>query len=232
VLIIEDEPGIVDFLQLGLGYEGFRTQSATDGATGLQMALADPPDLVILDLMLPGLSGFEICRRLRAASGVPVIMLTARDELDDRVRGLDLGADDYLTKPFQFKELAARVRAVLRRQGSVPPAPAAGAAAAPLHLQDISLDPASHEVQRAGHPVELSVREHELLALFMRHPNQVLPRETILNRVWGYDFLGDDNIIEVYVRYLRQKLGEPNPITTVRGVGYVMKAQPRETTDA
>ncbi|MGI8589268.1 MAG: response regulator transcription factor [Chloroflexia bacterium] len=222
VLIIEDEPGIVDFLRLGLGYEGFRTQSAADGAAGLQMALDDPPDLVILDLMLPGLNGFDLCRRLRQVSRVPVIMLTARDDLDDRVQGLDLGADDYLTKPFQFKELAARVRAVLRRKSG----PADGHPPNLLQLQDITLDPDSHEVHRGGRPVSLSLREYALLELFMRHPNQVLTRAMILDRAWGYDFMGEGNIIEVYVRYLRRKLGEPNPIGTVRGVGYVMRSRP------
>jgi two-component system response regulator MprA len=230
LLIIDDEPGIRDFLALGLGYEGFRTEGAADGAAGLQMALADPPDLIILDLMLPRLDGFELCRRLRQVSGVPIIMLTARDEVDDRVQGLDLGADDYLTKPFQFKELVARVRAVLRRRGAlVPIAQASGAAALPvLRLQDITLDLGTREVYRGDQLIALSAREHALLELLMRHPNQVLPRETILDRVWGYDFGGDGNIIEVYVRYLRQKLGPPNPIGTVRGVGYVMKSRPSE----
>jgi two-component system response regulator MprA len=230
VLIIDDEPGIVDFLSLGLGYEGFRCASAADGPTGLHLALTDPPDLIILDLMLPRLDGFTLCRRLRQASGVPVIMLTARDDLDDRVQGLNLGADDYLTKPFQFKELVARVRAVLRRHGrggDGDPRPLVPALP-PLQVQDISVDPAAREVRRAGQPVALSGREYALLELLMRHPNQVLPRETILDRVWGYDFGGDGNIIEVYVRYLRQKLGPPNPIQTVRGVGYVMKTRREE----
>jgi two-component system, OmpR family, response regulator MprA len=225
VLIIDDEPGIVDFLALGLGYEGFSTTSAPDGEAGLRMALASPPDIIILDLMLPRVDGFEFCRRLRTVSGVPVIMLTARDEVDDRVRGLDLGADDYLTKPFQFKELVARIRAVLRRHGNLRDYSDKGAPAL-LQVGDITLDTGLHEVRRAGKPIPLTPREFDLLELLMGHPNQVLTRESILDRVWGYDFMGDDNVIEVYVRYLRQKLGPPGLIHTVRGIGYIMKTQP------
>jgi DNA-binding response OmpR family regulator len=231
VLIVDDEPGILDFLSMGLGYEGFEVRCAADGVAGLQMALAERPNIVVLDLMLPLIDGFELCRRLRQVSGVPVIMLTARDELDDRVRGLDLGADDYLTKPFQLKELAARIRAVLRRHAPSQ-APLAGSGlGVPVRLGDITLDPASREVHRSGRPVALTVREYDLLELLMRHPNQVLTRETILDRVWGMEFAGDDNIIEVYVRYLRQKLGAPDPISTVRGVGYMMKAPARKEGD-
>ncbi|NWJ47701.1 MAG: response regulator transcription factor [Chloroflexi bacterium] len=227
ILVIDDEPGIVDFIELGLGYEGYEVLTASDGKTGLQLALSEIPDLIILDLMLPGIDGFELCQKLRQTSKVPVIMLTARDELDDRVRGLDLGADDYLTKPFQFKELAARIRAVLRR-GSNSPEESSEKGSKLLQVQDITLDPALREVRRDSTRIELSLREYELLELLMRHSNQVLPRDTILDRVWGYDFGGDANIIEVYVRYLRQKLGKPNPITTIRGVGYLMKLRQEE----
>jgi two-component system, OmpR family, response regulator MprA len=239
LLIVDDEPGIVDFLALGLGYEGFETQSARDGETGLRMALADPPDLIILDLMLPCVDGFELCRRLRKVSGVPVIMLTARDEVDDRVQGLDLGADDYLTKPFQFKELVARIRAVLRRRGHISPGegpaleggrPPRAEVTLPLQVGDVTLNPSLHEVWRGGRFIPLTLREFDLLKLLLSYPNQVLPRDAILDRVWGYDFMGDDNIIEVYVRYLRQKLGPPNLIQTVRGVGYIIKYQPPEAT--
>jgi two-component system response regulator MprA len=239
LLIIDDEPGIVDFLALGLGYEGFDTESARDGETGLRMALANPPDLIILDLMLPRIDGFELCRRLRKVSGVPVIVLTARDEVDDRVQGLDLGADDYLTKPFQFKELMARIRAVLRRHGRASPveqmapggeySPLAGSVGAmPLQVGDVTLNPSLHEVWRRDRFIHLTLREFDLLKLLLSYPNQVLPRDVILDRVWGYDFVGDDNIIEVYVRYLRQKLGPPNLIQTVRGVGYIIKSHPPE----
>ncbi|MEI7556243.1 response regulator transcription factor [Candidatus Chlorohelix sp.] len=227
ILVIDDEPGIVDFIELGLGYEGYEVLTASDGKTGLQLALSEVPDLIILDLMLPGIDGFELCQKLRQTSKVPVIMLTARDELNDRVRGLDLGADDYLTKPFQFKELAARIRAVLRR-GNNSPEDSTEKGAKLIQVQDITLDPALREVRRGSTRIELSLREYELLELMMRHPNQVLPRDTILDKVWGYDFGGDANIIEVYVRYLRQKLGKPNPITTIRGIGYLMKLRHEE----
>lgn len=223
VLIIDDEPGMLDFLSLGLGYEGFEVRRAADGLSGLQIALTERPSIIVLDLMLPGIDGFELCKRLRHVSGVPIIMLTARDDLDDRIRGLDLGADDYITKPFQFKELAARMRAVLRRQSTSTLIQTQPRHHEPLSVGNIRLDPVSREVSRANQPIALTVREHDLLELFMKHANQVLTREAILNSVWGYEFAGDDNIIEVYVRYLRNKLGEPNPISTVRGVGYVMK---------
>ncbi len=223
VLIIDDEPGILDFLSLGLGSEGFEVRRAADGMSGLQVALTERPNIIVLDLMLPGIDGFELCRRLRQVSGVPIIMLTARDELDDRILGLDLGADDYLTKPFQFKELAARMRAVLRRHSGRQDNATRSTVGEPLCVGDIRLDPVSREVSRGGRLVSLTVREYDLLEMLMKHANQVLTRELILGNVWGYEFAGDDNVIEVYVRYLRNKLGEPNPISTVRGVGYVMK---------
>jgi two-component system response regulator MprA len=230
ILVIDDEPGIVDFIELGLDYEGYEVITAADGKSGLKLALEKSPDLVILDLMLPGLDGFEVCRTLRQTSAVPVIMLTAKGELENRVHGLDMGADDYLTKPFQFQELAARIRAVLRRFNHpfFAQKPGQDVQSSLLQIQDIRLDPALHEVRRGANRIELSLREYELLELLIRHPNQVLTRNTILDRIWGYDFNGDSNIIEVYVRYLRQKLGKPNPITTVRGVGYIMKTKPDE----
>ncbi|NWJ46003.1 MAG: response regulator transcription factor [Chloroflexi bacterium] len=227
VLVIDDEPRMVDFIKLGLEYEGFEVECAFDGKTGLKMALAEPPDLIILDLMLPGMDGFEVCQRLRTTHDVPVIMLTARDELNDRVHGLDLGADDYLTKPFQFKELAARIRAVMRRKSSLPVEQTGNVKL--LQLNDVTLDPNLRELRRGAQTIELSAREFDLLSLLMSHPNQVLTREIILERVWGYDFMGEGNVIEVYVRYLRQKLGEPNLIYTVRGVGYVMRSKPKES---
>jgi two-component system response regulator MprA len=210
---------MLDFIQLGLDYEGYDCLTAADGRTGLRLALQEQPDLIILDLMLPGMDGFEVCRRLRQASNVPVIMLTARDELGDRVQGLDLGADDYLTKPFEFKELAARVRAVLRRKDPN----LAAKDSAILRVHDLTLDTVAHQVWRGSRQIELSVREFDLLHYLMRHPNQVLTRSAIIEQVWGFDYDGDGNIIEVYVRYLRQKLGEPNLIHTVRGLGYVVR---------
>jgi DNA-binding response OmpR family regulator len=233
ILIIEDDPKMVDFIKLGLEYEGFEVQYAYEGTTGLKLALAEEnrPDLIILDLMLPGMDGFEVCQRLRLTQSMPVIMLTARDEVDDRVNGLDLGADDYLTKPFQFKELAARIRAVLRRKASFSLTPASSKSTPPpelLTIYDLSLDPQLRELHRGEQVVELSQREADLLKLLMSHPNQVMTREIILDKVWGYDFEGDYNVIEVYIRYLRQKLGEPNLIYTVRGVGYVMRSRPKE----
>lgn len=232
ILVVDDEQGILDFISLGLEYEGFEVKTATDGHRGLEIAIHENPDLIILDLMLPGIDGLELCRRLRAFHDVPIIMLTARDEIDDRVQGLNMGADDYLTKPFSFKELLARVRAVLRRRKTggaenTMTQPKAELSGQPvdrkLTFGDITLDPASHEVVRNGVPVELTLREYELLLLFMRHPRLVLNRDTILENVWGYEYLGDSNIIEVYVRYLRHKLGEPNPIQTIRGVGYIFR---------
>jgi two-component system response regulator MprA len=223
VLIIEDEPGMVDFIEMGLSYEGFEATSVNNGLEGLEMALSQPVDLILLDLMLPLLDGIEVCRKVRQVSPVPIIILTARDELDDRVLGLDAGADDYITKPFQFKELVARMRAVLRRQTLLNPKPGANPALneganAPgvLTVADLKLDVNTREFLRGSRSIELSMREFELLK-----------RQTILDRVWGFDFIGDANIIEVYVRYLRNKIGEPNLIQTVRGVGYVLRNQPR-----
>jgi two-component system response regulator MprA len=227
ILVVDDEQGILDFTELGLKYEGFEVLTANNGTKGLELALQEKPDLVVLDVMLPGIDGMELCRRLRTFDDVPIIMLTAKDEVGDRIQGLNLGADDYLTKPFSFQELVARVRAVLRRKGKMGNDKASAADGKPmearLEFNDVSLDPTSHEVRRNNQPVELTLREYELLLLFMRHPRQVLSREVIIEKVWGFDFVGDDNIIEVYVRYLRQKLGEPSPIQTVRGVGYILK---------
>lgn len=224
VLVIDDEQGILDFIELGLGYEGFEVLTADSGTKGLELALQEKPDLIVLDVMLPGIDGMELCRRLRVFDDVPIIMLTAKDEVTDRIQGLNMGADDYLTKPFSFQELVARVRAVLRRKvGPVTQNGAKKSKESRLEFGDVLLDSTSHEVWRNGQLIELTLREYELLLLFMRHPRQVLSRDTILEQVWGYDFMGDGNIIEVYVRYLRQKLGEPNVIQTVRGVGYILK---------
>ncbi len=218
VLIIEDEEKILDFLRRGLSYEGYRVETAADGAAGLNAARETPPDLVVLDWMLPGLDGLEVCKRRRAGSEVPILMLPAKDAVSDRVQGLDAGADDYLVKPFEFDELLARIRALLRR--------ARPEGAETLSFADLRLDTGTHQGFRGERAFELTAKEYELLELFLRHPRQVLTREVIFDRVWGYDFGGESNIIEVYIRYLRQKTeegGEPRLIHTVRGVGYVLR---------
>ncbi len=221
ILIIEDEEPILHFLQRGLTYEGYSVETALDGRDGLIRARMRPPSLVILDWMLPGLDGLEVCQRLRAGGNVPILMLTAKDTVADRVEGLDAGADDYLVKPFEFDELLARIRALLRRAKpeGMPEV---------LSFSDLKLDTGTHQVFRGEREVELTAKEFDLLELFMRNPRQVLTRDVIYDRVWGYDFGGESNIIEVYVRYLRQKTeagDEPRLIHTVRGVGYVLREE-------
>ena len=220
ILVIEDEQKIADFLRRGLTYEGFQVEVRMDGESGLKAARDNPPDLVVLDVMLPGLDGFEVCRRLRAGGSVPILMLTARDSVADRVKGLDSGADDYVVKPFAFEELIARVRALLRR--SRPNEEMV------LHFADLTLNVTTREITRGVRKVELTTKEFDLLHFFMRHPRQVLPRELIYDRIWGYDFGGESNILEVYIRYLRSKLesgDEPRLIQTVRGVGYALREE-------
>ncbi|MGB8647379.1 MAG: response regulator transcription factor [Anaerolineae bacterium] len=216
ILVVDDEPNITEFLRVGLGYEGYQVTTAADGREGLRRAEMQPFDLVVLDVMLPGMDGFEVCRRLRAISKVPVLMLTARDEVSDRVTGLDTGADDYLTKPFSFVELLARVRAILRRAG-------VSQISAVLQAGDVALDREARTVQRAGRPVALTSKEFDLLEFFMSHPRQVFRREAILDRVWGYDFAGDTNLVDVHIGHLRDKLDDrpARLIQTVRGVGYM-----------
>src|SRR5579859_4352343 len=228
LLVVDDEQSIVDFIRLGMRYEGFRVEDAADGQTGLDLALRLRPDAIILDRMLPDIEGMQVCQRLRATpstANIPILMLTAKDEVTDRVAGLNSGADDYLTKPFSFEELLARVRALLRRQQRHATAGASGLRT--LQIGDLSLDESAREVKRGERLIELTATEYNLLHLFMTHHRQVLDRQTILNRVWGYDFMGETNIIEVYVRYLREKLEDdpsaPRIIQTVRGVGYVLK---------
>lgn len=218
ILAVDDEPTIVEFLRVGLGYEGYQVEAAMEGRAALDRLRQAEFDLVILDVMLPGLDGFEICKRIRATSPIPILMLTARDEISDRVMGLDLGADDYLIKPFSFAELLARVRAILRRRGVV-------TAHTVLRMADISLDREAHTVERAGNPITLTAKEFELLEFFMSHPRQVFRREVILDRVWGYDFAGDTNLVDVHIGHLRDKLGDrpPRLIRTVHGVGYVWR---------
>jgi two-component system response regulator MprA len=219
ILVVEDERQIAELLRRGLIYEGYSVEVATDGEAGLAAARDRPPDLVLLDLMLPGIDGLTVCSRLRAASDVPILVLTARDAVPDRVAGLDAGADDYVVKPFSFDELLARIRALLRRRQPQ-------AAMETLTFSDLKLSPATHEVFRGDRRIELTAREFELLTLLMEHPRQVLTRDVLYDRIWGYDFGGESNIIEVYIRYLRAKLeegGEPRLIQTVRGVGYALR---------
>lgn len=218
ILVVEDEDRIRDFIDRGLTFEGYRVDAAPDGQTGLEMAHENPPDLVLLDIMLPGIDGLEVCRRLRATSDVPILMLTAKETIEDRVTGLDAGADDYLVKPFAFDELMARVRALLRRTQPVKPQI--------YRFANLELDTGTRQGKRDGRIFDLTAKEYELLELFMRHPRQVLTRDTIFDHVWDYDFGGESNIIEVYVRYLRQKTeadGQSRLIHTVRGIGYVLR---------
>ena len=219
ILIIEDESRIAQFLERGLIYEGFQTSVAPDGRTGLASARDNPPDLVILDWMLPGIDGLEVCRRLKSVGDCAILMLTAKADIQDRVNGLEAGADDYLVKPFSIDELIARVRALLRRSAPVTHPEV-------LRFRDIALDTGTRRAYRGAIAIDLTAKEYQLLELFMRNPRQVLTRDVIFDRVWGYNFGGVSNIIEVYVRYLRQKTeveGGSRLIHTVRGVGYVLR---------
>jgi two-component system response regulator MprA len=229
VLVVEDEPGIAGFVRRGLLFEGYAVDVATEGRTALSSLRDDPPDVVVLDLMLPEIDGVEITRRVRAAEAaerrppVPILMLTARDAVHDRVAGLEAGADDYLVKPFAFDELLARIRALLRRSGQVANA---ATAAEVLAFEDLSLDLGARIARRVDRELRLTTREFDLLTLLMRHPNQVLGRSQIMDRVWGPDFYGDSNVLEVFVANLRRELelkGESRLIQTVRGVGYVLR---------
>lgn len=218
ILVIEDDEAILKFLKRGLAYEGYQVDAAPDGQTGLSLARDNTPDLAVLDLMLPGIDGLEVCRRLRAGGPLPILILTAKDSVNDRVMGLDMGADDYMVKPFNLDELLARIRALLRRAQPARPQI--------LRFSDLSLDTGTRQALRGDQSIPLTAKEYELLELFMRHPRQVLTRDVIFDRVWGYDFGGESNIIEVYIRYLRQKLeqnGEARLLHTVRGMGYVLR---------
>ena len=218
ILIIEDDDLILKMLRRSLVYEGYQVDTALDGESGLNLLRDNKPALVILDWMLPGMDGLEVCRRIRELGNQPILMLTAKDTLEDRVQGLDAGADDYQVKPFELDELLARIRALLRRT-QVERAPI-------LTFGDLSLDTSTRQATRKNRVIMLTAKEYDLLEMFMRHPRQVLTREIIFDRVWGYDFGGESNVLDVYIRYLRQKLegnGEPRLIHTVRSVGYVMR---------
>lgn len=217
VLVVDDEEIIVEMLTMGLNYEGFEVSVARTGFEALEQARSAKPDIVVLDVMLPGIDGVEVCRRLRAAGDVGILMLTARGEVEDRVMGLDSGADDYLVKPFTFRELLARVGAILRRKGvNLQQA---------LRVGDLVLDRQTRRVTRGSRAIELTPREFDMLELFLSHPRQVFSREVILNRVWGYDYFGDTNVIDVHIRHLREKLDDENRdlIRSVRGVGYSLE---------
>ncbi len=221
ILIIEDEEKIARFVELELKHEGYEAEKAFDGREGLEKALSGCFDLILLDVMLPGLNGLEVLRRLRMEKDTPVIMLTARDAVMDKVSGLDAGADDYITKPFAIEELLARIRVALKKRGTV-----AAAADHTLSIKGVILDEDRYEVTVNGEAVELTNREFELLRMLMRNKNIVLDREKLMNEVCGYDYIGETNIIDVYVRYLRAKIDDRYGIKlihTVRGVGYVVK---------
>jgi DNA-binding response OmpR family regulator len=216
ILVVEDDRQISRVLKLELEHEGYSVEVAHDGLTGLERALKEP-DLVVLDLMLPKMDGLEVCKRVRAKSRVPIIMLTAKDRVPDRVSGLDVGADDYLTKPFAIEEFLARVRARLRERN-----PQSNV----LTAKDLVMDRDRHEVQRAGKTIALTAKEYALLEYLLLHRNKVHTRDELFNGVWGSDFLGDSNLIDVYIRYLRGKIDEgfdDKLIATVRGVGYTLR---------
>ncbi len=221
ILVIDDDAAITSVLRRGLSYEGFTVDTASTGSQGLAIARDRVPDLIILDIMLPGLDGFEVLERLRLADRtLPVLMLTARDEPSDQVRGLEHGADDYVVKPFTFEVLAARVRALLRR-GEIDRPPA-------LRFEDLTLDTGTRQARRGARAIDLTATEYEVLRLFLLHPRRVLPKHMIMDRIWGYEEAGSSNLVEVYVKQLRQKLeggGSPRLIHTFRGAGYVLRAE-------
>ncbi|GAA3847426.1 response regulator transcription factor [Streptomyces sp. NPDC003631] len=226
ILIVDDEPAVREALQRSLAFEGYETEVAVDGADALDKATAYQPDLVVLDIQMPRMDGLTAARRMRGAgTTTPILMLTARDTVGDRVTGLDAGADDYLVKPFELDELFARIRALLRRSSYAAVAVGAQEDEA-LTFADLRMDLATREVTRGGRPVELTRTEFTLLEMFMAHPRQVLTREQILKAVWGFDFEPSSNSLDVYVMYLRRKTeagGEPRLVHTVRGVGYVLR---------
>ena len=229
ILVVEDEPSLVDALEYGLSSEGFDVVSSSDGLAALDVFARERPDLVLLDVMLPGLSGTEVCRRLRGDSAVPIIMLTARDTEIDKVVGLELGADDYVTKPFSMRELVARVRAVLRRGGPDLPGVWGGPPrlfddGAPIESLDVRIDPERHEVTVRGDGVELPPKEFALLELLVRNAGRVLTRDVLIDRIWGSDYVGDTKTLDVHIKRLRGRIElaphDPRLIVTVRGVGY------------
>ncbi|HEV8637366.1 MAG TPA: response regulator transcription factor [Chloroflexota bacterium] len=224
ILVVDDDPNVLRVMKRGLVYAGYNVDEASTGESALATARERPPDLVVLDVMLPGVDGLEVCRRLRLVNPqLPILLLTARDRVPDRVAGLDAGADDYLVKPFAFDELLARVRALLRRSRA--------AEGEVYRHADLTINPATREVRRGDRPIELTAREYDLLEFLTRHARQVFGRETIFERVWGSDYMGESNVIDVVVMRLREKLemnGEPRLIQTVRGVGYTLREPNQE----
>ncbi|MDO3408798.1 response regulator transcription factor [Saccharibacillus sp. CPCC 101409] len=224
ILVVDDDEKIISMLRRGLAFEGYEVHTAPNGAEGLKLMRSTDPDLLVLDVMMPELDGFEVVRRLReAGSGVPVLMLTAKDELENRVKGLDLGADDYLVKPFALEELLARVRALLRRKTDS----VRGDDGERLAFEDLIMNVDSREVTRGDKRIELTAKEFELLHLFMLNPRRVLSRDLIMDKIWGYDYSGESNVLEVYVAMLRQKTEDPGRkrlIQTIRGAGYILRS--------
>lgn len=223
IMVIDDDEKITSLLRRSLAFEGYEVTTAHDGAEGLRLLAQRQADLIVLDVMMPRLDGWEVCRRLRAAGiASPVLLLTAKDEVQDRVKGLDLGADDYLVKPFALEELLARIRALLRRR------PEQAETDGRLRYDDLIMDVDAREVTRAERRIDLTAKEFDLLHLFMQNPRRVLSRDQIMEKIWGYDYSGESNVLEVYVAMLRQKLeegGGKRLIQTVRGAGYVLKGE-------
>jgi two-component system, OmpR family, response regulator ArlR len=220
LLIIEDEKQIARFLELELTHEGYTVEIEADGREGLRKIKETHYDLILLDIMLPGINGMEVCRRVRQFSNIPIVMLTARDEITSKVMGLDIGADDYITKPFSIEELLARLRVALRRKSSI--------MARTLQINDLLMDIASHKITRNSKVIELTKKEYDLLEYLMENQEIVLTREQILEKVWGYDYYGGTNVVDVYIKYLRDKIDEPfdnKLIHTIRGVGYILKGE-------
>ncbi|MDC7293905.1 MULTISPECIES: response regulator transcription factor [unclassified Butyrivibrio] len=221
ILIVEDEAQLARFEELELKHEGYIVDKADEGRGGLELALSNDYDLILLDVMLPGINGFEVLRRIRAQKDTPVILVTARDAVMDKVSGLDAGADDYITKPFAIEELLARIRVALKRKGA-----GSQVATRKLSINNVTLDMDRHEVTADGNPVELTNYEFELLRILMENCNIVLDRERLINEIWGYDYDGETNVVDVYIRHLRTKIDDKYGISliqTVRGVGYVIK---------
>lgn len=219
ILIVEDEKTIARFIELELTHEGYQVETVTNGREGLELAQQTSFDLIVLDIMLPGLNGIEVCRRIRQFSDLPIIMLTAKDDTPSKVMGLDVGADDYITKPFAIEELLARIRVITRRKTNNLNRPK-------MEVANLILDLSSYQVFRAGRKIELTKKEFEFLHYLMQNQGVVLSREQIVEQVWGYDYPGDTNIVDVYIKYLRKKIDEPEPVKlihTIRGFGYTLK---------